>query len=333
MMKELPVLNKKDLKSDQEIRWCPGCDDYAILSAVQGVMARLGIPREKFCVISGIGCSSRFPYYMETYGFHGIHGRAAAIATGVKLANPELSVWIATGDGDGLSIGGNHLIHILRRNLDVNILLFNNEIYGLTKGQFSPTSQQGLVTKASPHGTVERPFDPISMSLGAGGTFVARSIAADPKHTASVLEAAARHEGTSFVEILQNCVIFNDGTFEEVAAKKYRAERTVNLVHGEPMVYGAERDKGLKLEGFDLSTCPAEEASVWDAERKSAAAAMVLAEVDRSGELPLPVGLFRQARAQPYEAAVHQQVQAAIEKSGKAALEDLIYSGERWTVD
>ena len=326
-------LAPKDFKSGEEVRWCPGCDDYAILNSVQRAMANLGIPREKLCVISGIGCSSRFPYYLDTYGFHGIHGRALAIATGVKLANPDLSVWVATGDGDALSIGGNHLIHALRRNVDVNILLFNNEIYGLTKGQYSPTSQQGLRTKASPHGTVERPFNPLSVAVGAGGTFVARCMAADTKQTAAVLEQAARHRGTAFVEVQQNCVIFNDGTFGPITERKQRTETTVRLVHGEPIVFGADSDRGLKLDGFRLVECPAEEAMTWDAATDTAAPALMLAEIDRTGGLPLPFGVFRSVEAPAFEATVHDQIAAVTEERGASNLKDLVYSGEMWTVE
>jgi len=332
-MSELKILTKKDLKSDQEIRWCPGCDDYAILSSLQSAMANLGVPKEKQCVISGIGCSSRLPYYMGTYGMHSIHGRALAIATGVKVANPELSVWVATGDGDGLSIGGNHMIHTLRRNLDLNILLFNNEIYGLTKGQYSPTSRQGLVTKASPYGTVERPFNPLTMAIGAGGTFVARTLAANPKHVTAILEEAAKHHGTSFVEIYQNCVIFNDGAFDGVAPKKARAERTVELIPGEPMIYGKERDKGLRFEGLSVVPCAASEASVWDAGGDSAAAALLMAEIDRDEELPVPVGIFRRVDRTVYEDDVHEQVRAVTEERGAGTLEALLHAGETWTVE
>ena len=326
-------LAPQDLKSGEEVRWCPGCDDYAILNSVQRAMANLGVPREKLCVISGIGCSSRFPYYLETYGFHGIHGRALPIATGVKLANPELSVWVATGDGDALSIGGNHLIHALRRNVDLNILLFNNEIYGLTKGQFSPTSRQGLRTKASPHGTVERPFNPVSVAVGAGGTFVARCLAADTKHTAAVLEEAARHRGTAFVEILQNCVIFNDGAFGPITERKRRAETTVRLAHGQPIVYGVDGDKGLKFDGFRLVECSAEEASTWDAATETAAPALLLAEIDRTGDLPDLLGVFRSIEAPAYEETVHDQIAAVIEERGKGSLKEIVYSGEMWTVE
>jgi 2-oxoglutarate ferredoxin oxidoreductase subunit beta len=327
------TLKKKDLKSDQEVRWCPGCGDYAILSCVQGVLAELGVPKAQTVFVSGIGCSSRFPYYMDTYGFHSIHGRAPAIATGIKTARPDLSVWIVTGDGDGLSIGGNHMIHMLRRNLDVNILLFNNEIYGLTKGQYSPTSRLGLKTKATPFGSLDNPFNPISLALGAGGTFVARTIDTDQKHMAAVLKAAAAHKGTSFIEIFQNCVIFNDKVFDDVAAKKVRAERTVDLVPGEPIVYGADGDKGLKIDGFGLANCGKEEASVWNPSMETVAPSMLFADIDRDNALPTPIGIFRRVDHPRFEDGVHRQIEAVTEKKGgRGSLKDLVYSGDTWTV-
>ena len=333
-MQELPVLTKKDFKSDQEVRWCPGCDDYAILSAVQKTMADLAIPREQQCVVSGIGCSSRFPYYMNTFGFHSIHGRALPIATGVKITNPELTVWVATGDGDALSIGGNHLIHCLRRNVDLNILLFNNEIYGLTKGQYSPTSRTGQVTKASPFGTLERPFDPVSVALGAGATFVARCVASDPKGLAAILAAATKHVGTSFIEILQNCVIFNDGAFDGFAGKKHRADRTVTLTPGEPLVFGKDRDRGLRFDGFDVVACDPADAAVWDASAASSAPAHLLAEIARTDDdLPIPLGIFRDIEAPSYEAQIHAQIDDAVETQGRKTLAQLLDSGETWTVE
>jgi len=328
------TLTKKDLKSDQEVRWCPGCGDYAILSCVQGVMAGLGIPKEDMVVVSGIGCSSRFPYYMDTYGFHTIHGRAPAFATGIKVANPELTVWMVTGDGDGLSIGGNHLIHMLRRNVDVKILLFNNEIYGLTKGQYSPTSRQGHKTKATPYGSVDRPFNPISVALGASATFVARTIDTDQKHMAKVLEAAAAHKGSAFIEILQNCVIFNDGVFEDVASKKVRKAMTVDLHPGEPMVYGDEDENGLKMEGFNVARCAPDEASVWNASTTTTAPAVLMAEIERDpAGLPTPIGIFRSVAAPTFEDAMQHQMQTVTESKGKGKVEDLIYAGDIWEVE
>jgi len=326
------TLTKKDLKSDQEVRWCPGCGDYAILNCVQGALAELGTPREKLVMVSGIGCSSRFPYYMNTYGFHSIHGRAPAIASGIKLSNPDLSVWLVTGDGDGLSIGGNHLIHLLRRNLNIKVLLFNNEIYGLTKGQYSPTSRMGLKTKATPYGSVDNPFDPISVALGAGATFVARTIDTDQKHMAAVLKAAAAHQGTAFIEIFQNCVIFNDKVFDDVAEKKVRAERTVDLRPGEPMVYGADSDKGLAVDGFSLKKVAAGDAAKWDPTPASVAPAMLMAEITRDSDLPTPIGIFRDVAHPVFENEVHAQIDAVTEKKGKGSLKELIYAGDMWTV-
>ncbi len=242
----------KDFKSDQEVRWCPGCGDHAVLNAVQKALAELGIPKEKIAFVSGIGCSSRFPYYMNTYGFHGIHGRASAIASGVKIANPELSVWQITGDGDALAIGGNHFIHVVRRNIDINIILFNNEIYGLTKGQYSPTSERGLITKTSPFGTVEEPFSVGELVIGAKGKFFARTLDSNVSLSTQIYIEAAKHKGTSVVEVLQNCVIFNDGIHETVAGKEVRDDRTLILKHGEPMIFGKGNDKGLILDGLKL---------------------------------------------------------------------------------
>jgi 2-oxoglutarate ferredoxin oxidoreductase subunit beta len=331
-MSETDTLTKKDLKSDQEVRWCPGCGDYSILNSVQGVLAQLGIPREELVVISGIGCSSRFPYYMNTYGFHTIHGRAPTVATGVKVANPDLSVWMITGDGDALSIGGNHTMHLLRRNVDVKVLLFNNEIYGLTKGQYSPTSPVGQKTKSTPFGSVDRPFNPISLALGAGATFVARTMDTHPKHMEKVLLAAAQHKGAAFIEIFQNCVIFNDGAFEEVAGRKVRDERTVDLVPGEPMVYGADGDKGLRFEGFDVVPCAADEAQAWDPTRTSVAPAQLLAELDKDPTRPTPVGIFRQVDAPLFDRAMNEQIERVTETKGRGRLADLVYTSDSWTV-
>jgi len=332
-MAENATLTKKDFKSDQEVRWCPGCGDYAILNCVQGVMADLGIAKDKLVMVSGIGCSSRFPYYMDTYGFHSIHGRAPAIATGIKVSDPELSVWIVTGDGDGLSIGGNHLIHILRRNLDVKILLFNNEIYGLTKGQYSPTSRAGLRTKASPYGSIDAPFDPISLALGAGATFAARTIDTDLKHMAGIFKAAAAHKGSAFIEIFQNCVIFNDKVFDEVAEKKVRDDRTIDLVPGEKLIYGADRDKGIRLDGYELEKCSADEATVWNPSTSSSAPGVLLAEIQRGGDMPTPVGIFRDVQRPLFEDGVNEQIRSVTEKKGEGRLKDLVYSGDMWTVE
>jgi 2-oxoglutarate ferredoxin oxidoreductase subunit beta len=332
-MSDIDTLTKKDLKSDQEVRWCPGCGDYSILNSVQGVLAQLGIPREEFVVISGIGCSSRFPYYMNTYGFHTIHGRAPAFATGVKVANPDLSVWMITGDGDALSIGGNHTMHLLRRNVDIKVLLFNNQIYGLTKGQYSPTSPVGQRTKSTPYGSIDRPFNPLGLALGAGATFVARTMDTHPKHMEQVLMAAAQHKGAAFVEIFQNCVIFNDGAFEEVAGRKVRDDRTVDLVPGEPMVFGADHDKGLRFEGFDLVPCGAEEAQAWDPTLSSVAPAQLLVELDADPTRPTPVGIFRQVSAPVYDRETNEQVDRVTEQKGRGKLRDLVYTPDSWVVD
>ncbi len=326
------TLTKKDFKSDQEVRWCPGCGDYAILNAVQAACAKLGKSKDDIAFVSGIGCSSRFPYYMDTYGFHTIHGRATAVASGVKTANPDLSVWVVTGDGDALSIGGNHLAHILRRNLDVNILLFNNEIYGLTKGQYSPTSPAGTRTKTSPMGSIDRPFNPISFALGCNATFVARTIDTHQKHMAGVLEAAAAHKGTSFVEIYQNCVIFNDGAFSDVADKKVRDDRTIDLEPGQPMVYGKGGDKGLRVDGFHMLQCAPEDASVWDPSTDYSAPAFMMSTLDHDPGMPNPIGIFRAIEDPVFEVGVNGQVADAIEKKGKGKLQDLIYSGETWEI-
>jgi len=331
-MSETQTLSKKDFKSDQEVRWCPGCGDYAILSAVQGVCADLGTHKDDVVFVSGIGCSSRFPYYMDTYGFHTIHGRAPAFATGVKTANPELSVWLVTGDGDGMSIGGNHMIHILRRNVDLNILLFNNEIYGLTKGQYSPTSPVGLRTKTSPMGSVDRPLNPLSFALGCNATFVARTLDNHVKHMQATLKAAAAHKGTSFVEIYQNCVIFNDGCFDDVAEKSVRDDRTIDLIPGEKMVYGKEHDKGLRWDGGTIVRCTAEEADVWDPTVQSASPAFLMSTLDHDPDMPNPIGIFRAVDDQIYEDEVNGQVAAAIEKKGLGELEKMIYAGETWEV-
>jgi 2-oxoglutarate ferredoxin oxidoreductase subunit beta len=325
-------LTKKDFKSDQEVRWCPGCGDYAILNVVQGLMASLGIPRHQICFVSGIGCSSRFPYYMNTYGFHSIHGRAPAFATGIKTANPDLSVWLVTGDGDGLSIGGNHMAHILRRNVDVKILLFNNEVYGLTKGQYSPTSPVGQKGKSTPMGSVDRPFDPVSLALGCGATFVARTIDTNMKHMEQTLLAAAHHKGSAFVEIYQNCVIFNDACFESFADKAVRDEKTIDLRPGQPMVFGKALDKGIKIEGWEPVIVPAAEAAIWKSDTHSAGPAFVMSQLDSMPNMPRPLGIFRDVQAPLFDTEVNKQVLKAVSARGEGTLEQLIYSGDMWTV-
>ncbi|MBK7045336.1 MAG: 2-oxoacid:ferredoxin oxidoreductase subunit beta [bacterium] len=331
-MSEIQQLKAKDFKSDQEIRWCPGCGDYSIIAGVQAVLADIGVARENVVMVSGIGCSSRFPYYMETYGFHSIHGRANAIATGVKVANPDLQVWVITGDGDGLSIGGNHMIHSLRRNVDLKIILFNNEIYGLTKGQYSPTSPQGLKTKTSPFGSVDAPFNPLQLALGSGATFVARTLDTQPKHMKEVLAAAAAHKGAAFVEVWQNCVIFNDGAFKDWTDKTTRDEQTIMLQPNQPMVFGKDQDKGLKIDGFALKVVPAAEASVWDPTVDSAGPAFVMTQLDADPAMPRPFGVFRSVQRPTLDELVREQITTVTQKRGPGALKDLLYTSDCWTV-
>jgi len=332
-MSEVQQLKGKDFKSDQEVRWCPGCGDYSILSGVQKTLADMGVQKENVVFVSGIGCSSRFPYYMGTYGIHSIHGRANAIATGVKVANPDLDVWVITGDGDGLSIGGNHMIHSLRRNVGIKVILFNNEIYGLTKGQYSPTSPQGLKTKTSPFGSVDAPFNPIQLALGAGATFVARTMDVSPKHMKQTLAIAAAHKGTAFVEIWQNCVIFNHDCFKGWTEKAVRDEMTINLMAGEAMVYGKDKDKGLKFEGFKVVKCSADEAAVWDPTEESAAAAFMLIQMEKDETMPRPMGVMRQVEAPTLEELVHEQVTTVTGNRGEGDLKDLLYTSDVWEVE
>jgi len=331
-MSTTEALTKADFKSDRDVRWCPGCGDYSILNSLQTVMAELEIPREEFVVISGIGCSSRFPYYMGTYGFHSIHGRAPAIATGTKVANPDLSVWVVTGDGDGLSIGGNHMIHALRRNVDLKILLFNNEIYGLTKGQYSPTSPVGTVSKSSPLGSIDRPFNPVTLALGARATFVARTTDAMPKHMNEIFRAAARHKGSAFIEIWQNCVIFNNHAYAPWTERAVRDEKIVDLRPGEPMIYGKTGDKGIAYDCGEPKKVLAGEASVWRADTPTPAPAMVVAEMDAYPDLPRAIGIFRSVDQPVYDLETRRQVQKAIEDGPPADLKDLIYTKDVWDV-
>ena len=331
-MSDIQQLTAKDLKSDQEVRWCPGCGDYSIINGVQATLAKMGIPKENMVMVSGIGCSSRFPYYMDTYGFHGIHGRANAIATGVKVANPELSVWVITGDGDGLAIGGNHMIHSLRRNVDMKILLFNNEIYGLTKGQYSPTSPRGLHTKTSPFGTVDHPFIPMQLALGAGATFVARTMDVRPKHMKAVLDAAAAHKGSAFVEIWQNCVIFNDACYKEWTKKDVRDDQTIDLVDGEPMIFGADKEKGLKAEGCHITVVRAADASIWNSTIDSPGPAFLMSQLDRDPNMPRPFGVFRSVQAPTLDELVHEQIDDVTTQRGVGDLKDLLYTSDCWEV-
>jgi 2-oxoglutarate ferredoxin oxidoreductase subunit beta len=329
----------KDFKSDQEVRWCPGCGDHAVLSSVQRALAEIGIPKEKIAFISGIGCSSRFPYYMDTYGFHGIHGRASAIASGVKTANPDLSVWQITGDGDALAIGGNHFIHAVRRNINLNILLFNNEIYGLTKGQFSPTSSKGLVTKTSPFGTVEEPFSVGELVIGAKGKFFARTIDANISLSTQIYTEAAKHKGTSVVEILQNCVIFNDGIHDVVTAKEVRDDRTIILKHGQPMIFGKNNDKGLILDGLKLRVVTIGENGitekdliVHDATEPNPGIQYMLANM-RYPEYPVALGIIRAVEGLTYDSSVHGQIEEVKKSARIKCVDDLLMSGSTWNVD
>lgn len=335
---ENQVYTAKDFKSDQYVRWCPGCGDHAIVNVLQKAMAELGIAPHQTVVISGIGCSSRLPYYMNTYGFHTIHGRAAAIATGVKVANPDLTVWQVSGDGDCLAIGGNHFIHSVRRNVNLNVLLLNNKIYGLTKGQYSPTTDRGAITKSSPYGTVEDPFIPAELVFGARGTFFARSLDVELATSQEVMVAAARHQGTSVVELLQNCVIFNHNIHSYVADKEFRADRTIHLRHGEKMIFGKERNRGLILDGYKLKAVTIGENGmtmddilVHDAKTPENFLHQALAMMD-GHELPLAIGVIRDVDAPVYDAEVKRQVEEVQQKKGFSCLRDFLLSGETWEV-
>jgi 2-oxoglutarate ferredoxin oxidoreductase subunit beta len=338
MAATLPAYTKKDFQSDQEVRWCPGCGDYAVLAAVQSVFPELGVPREKFVVVSGIGCSSRFPYYVNTFGFHSIHGRAPAIATGIKIARPELEVWVATGDGDSLSIGGNHTIHMLRRNVGIKVLLFNNRIYGLTKGQYSPTSEVGKKAKSTPYGSIDRPFHPLSLALGAEATFVARSVDVFQPHLKSVLKKAAAHQGSAFVEILQNCNIFNDGAWEALTEKDQREESTIVLEHGQPLVFGKAKDKGLRRNGFALEVVSLgngvteKDLIVHDERAANPAYAFLLSRMDATPGFPTPIGVLRAVDAPRYESQVAEQLHAVAARKGKGDLVGLLRAGDTWQV-
>ena len=326
----------KDFKTDQEVRWCPGCGDYAVLAAVQGFLPELGLRRENIVFVSGIGCSSRFPYYMNTYGFHSIHGRAPAIATGLAAARPDLSVWVVTGDGDSLSIGGNHLIHALRRNINLKILMFNNRIYGLTKGQYSPTSEIGKITKSTPMGSLDAPFNPISLAIGAEGSFVARTLDSDRKHLTSVLRAAAQHQGTALVEIYQNCNIFNDGAFEPLKDATVRDEITVRLEHGEPIVFGKDGSKGLLRNasgGFDVVPASTAGIAVHDAHNPDPSQAFALSRLDSPSFEHTPIGIFRDVARPSYDEQLRAQVDEAITKQGPGDLATLLSSGDSWRIE
>ena len=327
-------LTRKDFTSDQMVRWCPGCGDFAILATIQKLMPTLGLPREKIAFISGIGCSSRFPYYMNTYGFHSIHGRAPTFATGLKVTNPDLMVWVVTGDGDGLSIGGNHLLHALRKNVDLKILLFNNKIYGLTKGQLSPTSEFGKKTKSTPQGAVEQPINPIAMALASEATFVARAIDTDIPHFTSVLERAAKHKGSAFIEIFQNCIVFNDGAWSDVSDKATRDEHNVDLHHGQPLIFGKNKDKGIRLKGFRPEVVTFEPgkppADLLVHDETSAPLAYMLAHVGLP-DFPVPQGVFRSVSRPPLHELMDAQV-AEARKAKAPDLQKLLTGPETWTV-
>ncbi len=333
-----PPLARKDFVTDQEVRWCPGCGDYSILAQTQKLMPELDVPREKIVFVSGIGCNSRLPYYMNTYGFHSIHGRAPAIASGLKASRPDLHVWVVTGDGDGLSIGGNHLLHVMRRNVDLVIVLFNNRIYGLTKGQYSPTSELGKVTKTSPLGTIDYPVNPLSVALGAEATFVARSLDIDIHHLVATLERAAKHKGTSFVEVYQNCNVFNDGAWMEFADKAVRPDRTVYLEHGKPLMFGMERNKGIKMNGttpeiVELGNGITEaDLLVHDEAHPEPTVAGILARMQWP-EFPVPLGVLRAVERATYDDLMTHQIEEAVARQGEGDLAALFGEGDTWVVE
>ena len=334
-------LTAKDFASDQDVRWCPGCGDYSILAQVQRTFPEIiNKDVEKIVWISGIGCSSRFPYYMNTYGFHGIHGRAPAIATGVKVANPDLDVWVATGDGDLLSIGGNHFIHACRKNIDLKILLFNNKIYGLTKGQYSPTSEKGKITKTTPFGSIDYPFNPVSLAIGADATFVARTIDRSPKHLQEMIRRAGEHKGLAFIEIFQNCNIFNDGAFSLLTEKDTKDDSVLVLEHGKPMVFGKDSDKGIKLDGVKPITVDLASGSyskddllVHDEFSDEPILAMILAHMTDHPSLPTPIGVFRQIKRETYDGGIRDQINLVTEKRGKGDLAKMLYGANTWEVN
>ena len=337
MSTAVPVLKPADFASDQDVRWCPGCGDYSILAQMKKMLPSLGVPPEQLVFVSGIGCSSRFPYYVNTYGVHSIHGRAPAIATGLKCARPDLHVWVITGDGDALSIGGNHLIHCLRRNLDINIILFNNRIYGLTKGQYSPTSPLGKVTKTTPTGSIDNPLHPLSIAIGCEATFVARSIDVHIQHLGMVLRRAAEHRGTSFVEVYQNCNVFNDGAWEYATSRETKADTVIELQHGKPLVFGRDGSKGIRLRGMEPEVVELghgiteRDLLVHDERSPEPSLAYLLSRM-RHPEFPEPIGIFRAVDRPIYDAELTAQVEAARRTKGRGDLEKLFRSGETWTV-
>ena len=334
---KVKAYTRADFSSDQSVRWCPGCGDYAILAQAQKVFPDLGVSKENFVFISGIGCSSRFPYYMNTFGFHTIHGRAPAIASGVKLSNPDLSVWVVTGDGDGLSIGGNHTIHLLRRNLDINVMLFNNRIYGLTKGQYSPTSETGKVTKSSPLGSLDRPFNPLTLALGTGATYVARTIDRETKHMQAMITRSYGHKGTSFLEIYQNCNIFNDGAFGPMTDKESKADTVLWLENGQPMVFGKEKNRGIRLDGN--TPMIVEIGDKWSLDdvlvhnESDYVIASLLSNLTYQSDFPDPIGVLYAIDSPTYEELMMEQINNAIEKKGSTSVQDILNAGDTWVVE
>jgi len=334
---KVKTYTRADFSSDQSVRWCPGCGDYAILAQAQKVFPDLGVSKENFVFISGIGCSSRFPYYMNTFGFHTIHGRAPAIASGVKLSNPDLSVWVVTGDGDGLSIGGNHTIHLLRRNLDINVMLFNNRIYGLTKGQYSPTSEIGKVTKSSPLGSLDRPFNPLTLALGAGATYVARTIDRESKHMQAMISRSYGHKGTSFLEIYQNCNIFNDGAFGPMTDKETKADSVLWLENGQPMVFGKEKNRGIRLDGN--TPMIVEIGDKWSLDdvlvhnESDYVIASLLSNLTYQSDFPDPIGVLYAIDSPTYEELMMEQINNAIGKKGSTSVQDILNAGDTWVVE
>ena len=334
----LPTLTPNDLKSDQDVRWCPGCGDYSILAQMKKALTNVGVPREKMVFISGIGCSSRFPYYMNTYGFHSIHGRAPTFATGLKVSRPDLQVWVITGDGDGLSIGGNHLLHAIRRNVDLKIVLFNNEIYGLTKGQYSPTSRQGTRTKSSPQGSIDNPLRPLSVAIGAEATFVARTLDVDINHLTETLRRAAAHRGTAFVEIYQNCIVFNDGVFDYAADKGTRADNALYLEHGKPLIFGKDRNKGIRLHGMDPEVVtvgngvPVDDLLIHDERAEEPSLAYLLSRMVYP-RFPECFGVLRNVERPIYDELLNKQIDDVVKAKGKGKLEDLFTSDDTWIVE
>ena len=339
MSTQLPVLTAADFASDQDVRWCPGCGDYSILAQMKKTLPNLGVPREKIVFVSAIGCSSRFPYYMNTYGIHSIHGRAPAVATGLKIANPDLQVWVITGDGDALSIGGNHLMHAIRRNLDINIVLFNNRIYGLTKGQYSPTSPIGKKTKSTPYGSIDNPLNPLSIAIGCEASFVARSIDTNIKHLGETLKRAAEHRGTAFVEVYQNCNVFNDGAWDYAKDRNTKEDNVIELEHGKPLIFGKNKDKGIRLNGVtpEIVTIgengkTVDDILVHNENANEPNLPYILGRM-QFPEYPVPMGVFRAIERPTYERMLAGQISAAVETKGAGSLEKLINSGETWVIN